>query len=51
MFLTHLLQNLGVPAAVATVVGIALMLVRVVMSGKGRAARGDRGQRPPRDDH
>jgi len=47
MFLTHLLQNLGVPAAVA----IALMIVRVVMGGKGRPARGDRGQGPSRDDH
>jgi len=51
MFLTHLLQNLGVPAAVATAVGIALMIVRVVMGGKGRPARGDRGQGPSRDDH
>jgi len=51
MFLSHLLQNLGVPAAVATAVGIALMIVRVVMGGKGRSARGDRGQGPARDDH
>jgi hypothetical protein len=49
--ITHLLQNLGVPAAVASAVGIALMVVRVVMGGKGRPARGDRGRRPSRDDH
>jgi hypothetical protein len=51
MFLSHLLQNLGVPAAVATAVGIALMIVRVVMAGKGRPARGDRGQGRSSDDH
>jgi hypothetical protein len=49
MFLSHLLQNLGVPAAVATGVGIVAMLVRVGMSRKGRPARGDRGQRSSRD--
>jgi len=49
--ITHLLQNLGVPAAVASVVGIAAMILRVVMAGKGRPARGDRGRRPTRDDH
>jgi len=51
MFLTHLLQNLGVPAAVATGVGIVAMIVRVGVGAKGRPARGDRQQRPPRDDH
>jgi hypothetical protein len=49
MFLSHLLQNLGVPAAVATGIGIVAMLVRVGMGGKGRPARGDRRQRPSRD--
>jgi hypothetical protein len=49
--IAHLLQNLGVPAGVATAVGIAGLLVRVVMTAKGRPARGDRGQRPSRHDH
>jgi len=36
MFLTHLLQNLGVPAAVASGVGIVAMIVRVGVGAKGR---------------
>jgi hypothetical protein len=44
MFLTHLLQNLGVPAAVATGVGIVAMLVRVAVGAKGGPARGDHRQ-------
>jgi hypothetical protein len=49
--ITHLLQNLGVPTAVAVAVGIAAMLIRVVMAGKGRSARGGRGRWSARDDH
>jgi hypothetical protein len=44
MFLTHLLQNLGVPAAVATGIGIVAVIVRVGLNAKGRTGRGDRGQ-------
>jgi hypothetical protein len=49
--IAHLLQNLGVPATVATGVGIVAMLVRIGMRAIGRPVRGDRGQRPPGDDH
>lgn len=48
MFLTHLLQNLGVPAGVATALGIVGMLVKGALGGKKKSARGDRGQMRPR---
>jgi hypothetical protein len=44
MFLTHLLQNLGVPAGVASALGIAGMLVKGALGGKKQSARGDHGQ-------
>ena len=51
MLMTHLLENAGVPAGVAVAVGIAGMLVKVGLGAKRRSAGGDRGKRPPRDDH
>jgi len=51
MLMTHLLENMGVPAGVAVAVGIVALLVKVGLGGKGRSARGGRGQRPPHDGH
>jgi hypothetical protein len=51
MLVTHLLENMGVPAGVAVAVGVPGLVVKVGLGGKERSARGGRGQRPPRDGH
>lgn len=54
MMLTHLLQNLGLPTALATVVGVVAMLIRGgtgAKGAKGRPGRSERGRRSARDDH
>lgn len=47
MLMTHLLENVGVPAGVAVAVGIVGLLVKVGLGAKGRSAR---GRRLPRND-
>jgi hypothetical protein len=49
MIITQLLQHLGLPAGLATAVGIAAMRLKRGVGANHRSARRGRSQRPPQD--